>query len=383
MIPESGVEYLITFAELECNIIPGGAIFTVIEGDTITWRQASDDFKLDIFNVGDKIDENGIARRAMREKRVVTENVPRALYGIRLKTVAIPLVNEEGDVQRVFSIALPRLHPVVSAFKDFAPIISGMFPEGSVIAVSDLNKIEKKQASEKFDVPSMKEGAGFGEDSIISKVIEAKKPMFEEEQDIAKYGVPVSISSAPLFDEDTGEVVATLGLITPREAAAHLQDIANSLSEGITGISSAIEELAASASEIHTNEQKLNGEITEVTNLSEQINEVSSFIKEIADETKMLGLNAAIEAARAGEVGRGFGVVAEEIRKLSEQSKSTVPKIKELTDTIKSNVGRASEMSKNSLNSSQEQAAATQEITASIEEITSMAETLNTIARKL
>ncbi len=123
--------------------------------------------------------------------------------------------------------------------------------------------------------------------------------------------------------------------------------------------------------------------IKEVTGLSEEINEVSAFIKEIADETKMLGLNAAIEAARADDAGRGFGVVAEEIRKLSDQSKSTVPKIKKLTNIIMAKVDEVSDKSRNSLHSSQEQAAATEEITASIEEIAAMTEELNKIAKAI
>lgn len=134
---------------------------------------------------------------------------------------------------------------------------------------------------------------------------------------------------------------------------------------------------------MHSFTFQLNSRIKEIFGLSEEINTVSSFIKEIADATKMLGLNAAIEAARAGEAGRGFGVVAEEIRKLSDQSKSTVPKIKRLTDDIKAKVEEASSKSQESMFSTQEQAAATEEITASIEEITSMSGELNKIALKV
>lgn len=159
--------------------------------------------------------------------------------------------------------------------------------------------------------------------------------------------------------------------------------MSKNLDEGLEEISFTIEELAASASNIHVNEQHLNKNINEITGLTQEINEVSSLIKKIADETNILGLNAAIEAARAGEAGKGFGVVANQIRKLSEQSKSTVPKIKKLTDEIIHKVSESSEKSQSSLSSSQEQAAATEEVTASIEEITAMAEELNKISLKL
>ncbi len=161
-----------------------------------------------------------------------------------------------------------------------------------------------------------------------------------------------------------------------------LSTMSQKLADNFNQISATMEELSASSINVTNNQHNLSDEITQVKKISIEINSILDSIRNIADQTKMLGLNAAIEAARAGDAGRGFGVVATEIRNLSQSSKETALKIAQLTNSIQESVDKTIETSNATLDTTEQQTAAIQEVTATLTEVTTLADELHLIASK-
>ncbi len=263
-----------------------------------------------------------------------------------------------------------------------AKLMSAVFPGEVAFLATDLEKFVYVDNS-RFPALKVEVGKKFGK-GLGSETAIRTRQMNIMELDAKHYAVDQKVITAPIFDdEDKNKVVGTYLTSIARLNAYTLQKTAETYQVGMENISAAIQETTASALEISNHQDQLNREIQCIKKNSDEIVQILDFIMNIANETKLLGFNASIEAARAGDAGKGFGVVADEIRKLSEYSRNTASQIRNLIYDINQNINTTVLNSEQIMRATEEQAAANEEISASIQDLTITISDLNHIAKEI
>lgn len=153
-----------------------------------------------------------------------------------------------------------------------------------------------------------------------------------------RFGTPFKGVNVPIADTN-GLVVGTIICAIGRKKAQDVNKVAIQLSESLDQMALNIAGIASDAGRLAEVGQDLSEKAQLSRSKIKETELILNTIKQISDQTNLLGLNAAIESARAGEHGRGFSVVAQEIRKLADNSKKAAEQIKQIITAISFAVG--------------------------------------------
>ena len=262
---------------------------------------------------------------------------------------------------------------LLKVFKLFLPYLNHIVREDMAVGLTDLKEYKGYYRAKEFelDLPDGKPVKGI---DTIEECIRTGKDTFANVP-TEVYGIPIKTIFTPIYG-DKGEIIGTLSsgidLKHSVSLVQNVDEIANSTSQ----VANSVHQIAKSASELAEAGQKVLQLSEELAEKNKHTEEIIGFIKNIAAQTNLLGLNAAIEAARAGEQGRGFAVVAEEVRKLADQSQEATKKIQETLKEMNEAVVSLNQSVEVTGAISEEQAATTEEVSSVLEGLNKNAQML-------
>ncbi len=279
----------------------------------------------------------------------------------------------EGDFRGEIAGLRDALVAMVCNLKDTIETVRIKESEARDLAASAERAKEEAEASRRRAEASRKEGmvdAARSLEAVVSRVTSISTEL-SSQVDMVKQGTDHQRASLSGATTAMNEMSATVLDVAQNAATtAELAESTKSYSQaGDDVVSNAVSSIG------HVNERvsSLAANMTRLRDKADAIGRVITVIDDIADQTNLLALNAAIEAARAGEAGRGFAVVADEVRKLAEKTMTATREVTDSITAIQTEASTSADLTSEVSNAVEEASALSSESRASLSKILELA----------